>query len=382
MSFDLRGVCVATALSLVFGCASEATPSGTYAPDGRETEGSQQATPTAPETLPPPGDPLSDLSVYWVGHSLMDGIDTSEDGALNIMGLVGHFAASRDEGYAMFPHTRPGSPLSENWYWRHTEPLEEIRERGHHYDVMVITEAVPLDPQIEWNASDFFARRFFCAAKMANPDMRFYVYETWHHRYASWEDGGYPPPHTWDWRGRLSEDLSKWEAVAAAAATGDGVDTPEAYAWTHSGEDPAGDCTVRGTVGIVPVGQALAALYDRLQAPPEGEDWGDLRIDALFLNGYTDWPQEWPVSEAEADSIDPNETIAGLTLYHPSLHPDDIHLSALGTYYAALVHYATLYRRSPVGLPPAQGVASDRARLLQELAWEVVREDPRTGVAP
>lgn len=382
MSAESKGGCLATVLSLLVACAGESAPSGTHARNGHNTEGSQSAPPTSPDTLPEPGGAVSDVSVYWVGHSLMDGVDTSHEGAMNVVDLVMYFASSQGHGHERFDHIRAGTPLSENWYWRHTEPVSEIRDNGARYDVMVITEAVPLDPQIEWNASHFFARRFFCAAKNANPDIRFYVYETWHHRYASWEDGGYPLPHVWDWRGRLAEDLAKWEGIAASAATGDGVETPEAYEWSQPGEDPAGECDVRGAVGIVPVGQALAALYDRLEEPAAEEDWGDLRIGALFLNGYVDWPSDWPVSDTEASSIDPYDVIAGLTLYDPDRLPDDIHLSALGTYYAGLVHYATLYRQSPVGLPAAQGVSEARARMLQELAWEVVSSDPRTGVSP
>jgi hypothetical protein len=382
----IRWFHVATIASLMLGCADD----GGAAPTSHATDGNETGSPSNPgnafdtnypATLPDLGDPLSGASVYWVGHSLMDGADTTHPGAMNIMGLVGRFASSEGHGYSMYAHITPGTPLSLNWYWRQGEHLPEIRERGDQYDVMVITEAVPLDPQIQWNASHFFARRFFCAAKNANPDMRVYVYETWHHLYASWEDGGYPPPHVWDWRAQLAEDYPKWDSIAAAAAGGAEVDTPDEYEWPGPGEDPAGDCTVTGAVGIIPVGQAFGALHDRLESPREGEDWGDLRMGALFLNGYRDWPEDWPVSSEEASSIDPEPVIAGLSRYHPDQLPDDIHLSALGSYFAGLVHYATVYRRSPVGLPEAHGVSPERARMLQELAWEVVLATPRAGVA-
>ena len=51
----------------------------------------------------------------------------------------------------------------------------------------------------------------------------------------------------------------------------------------------------------------------------------------------------------------------------------------------AYCHFATIYRRSPVGLPvPAQLTQAPEAeklnRLLQEIAWQAVSEHPLSGV--
>lgn len=345
-----------------------------------DSPGSGDSAPTPASPRPTPGTPLSEAAVYWVGHSLLDGTDSRVDGGMNVMNLVGHFARNRNDDYDMYPHIRIGAPLSSNYYWRAPEHLPEIREAGGDYDVLVMTEAIPLGAQVQWNATHFFARRFFCAARAANPSMRVLLYETWHHLHASDPEGDYPPPHRWDWRERLAEDLPKWEAIADAAGTGEGVTRPDSYDWPGPGADPAGDCTARGSVHIVPAGQALGVLYDRLRHPHEGDDWGGLDIDALFFNGYRDWPSDWPVSAEEADAIDPEAVIEGLERYDPSAPPDDIHLSALGAYYVGLVHYATVYRRSPVGLPGANGVPASLVRPLQELAWDVVLRYPRSGV--
>ncbi len=51
---------------------------------------------------------------------------------------------------------------------------------------------------------------------------------------------------------------------------------------------------------------------------------------------------------------------------------DGSHPSASGTYLAACVLYATLFRASPVGLPAPAGIPSETARLLQGLAEETV----------
>lgn len=72
------------------------------------------------------------------------------------------------------------------------------------------------------------------------------------------------------------------------------------------------------------------------------------------------------------------------------LFTDDIHLSDLGHYLVALVHYATLYHRDPAGLPhaltradgsPATPISADTARALQQLVWACVRRYAATGLA-
>ncbi|MES2665274.1 MAG: hypothetical protein V4712_04190 [Pseudomonadota bacterium] len=69
---------------------------------------------------------------------------------------------------------------------------------------------------------------------------------------------------------------------------------------------------------------------------------------------------------------------------------DSIHFNDLGAYLMALTHYAVIYGRSPVGLPPdlrrADGTAATplppgAAEVLQELVWQVVTGYAATGVA-
>ncbi len=98
-----------------------------------------------------------------------------------------------------------------------------------------------------------------------------------------------------------------------------------------------------------------------------------------------------PVGEAFRAAVNEmgSGELAGLTrndLYRDSLHPSDI-----GYYLIALVHFAVLHRRSPVGLP-AQGISSDEfsdapvaipsniAAAFQRIAWDVARHTPHTGV--
>jgi len=69
---------------------------------------------------------------------------------------------------------------------------------------------------------------------------------------------------------------------------------------------------------------------------------------------------------------------------------DTIHFGDLGAYLMALTHYATLYQRSPVGLPlalmradgtPAQAPDAAAGALMQQTVWDVVRATPLSGVS-
>jgi hypothetical protein len=53
---------------------------------------------------------------------------------------------------------------------------------------------------------------------------------------------------------------------------------------------------------------------------------------------------------------------------------DKRHPSLAGTYLAACTVYATLYRKSPVGLGYTAGLSSDMVSLLQAAAWETAQE--------
>jgi hypothetical protein len=61
----------------------------------------------------------------------------------------------------------------------------------------------------------------------------------------------------------------------------------------------------------------------------------------------------------------------------PELHligDDQIHATWEGAYLAAATVYATLFDRSPEGLPYHFGVTPEDAAFLQRIAWETVTE--------
>lgn len=56
------------------------------------------------------------------------------------------------------------------------------------------------------------------------------------------------------------------------------------------------------------------------------------------------------------------------------LFSDDVHLTRLGSYYLALVTYATLNGRPPLGAWAPEGVNAGQAKALQKFAWDALAE--------
>jgi hypothetical protein len=90
---------------------------------------------------------------------------------------------------------------------------------------------------------------------------------------------------------------------------------------------------------------------------------------------------------AEAGQIPGLHGREGLFARTPEAEVDKIHLNDLGHYLVALVHYATIYQRSPEGLPArllrADGMPVDfgeTGQALQPVIWQAVKEAPYTGI--
>jgi hypothetical protein len=224
-----------------------------------------------------------------------------------------------------------GSPLSYNWDNSSSGSPSDSRAvipMGNH-ETLVITEAVPLLNHTTYSNTNQLALQFYNLSLNANPSSRVFLYETWHCL-----NSGTPTGCEWDeddanpWRQRLTDDLPKWEAIADHVNTNNGPTQPEML--------------------IVPAGQAMAKIYDEIAA---GQVPGITSINQLFS--------------------------------------DDIHPNDLGFYFVSAVQYATLYSRTPVGLPRAlineYGTAytapsAALALKMQEIAWEVVCDYSRSGV--
>jgi len=251
--------------------------------------------------------------ILFIGHSLVGPIMPRM-----VQSLIGTQETRPSVDYQVIN----GAPL--HWNWSHGSSAEGVNARDElpsgRYGVVVITEAIPLATHLQWSDTYLNAWRYYDLAVRANPDVRFYVYETWHSL-------GQTASDLAEWRAALDTDRALWMAIADHL----------------NAQRPAG----ANPVLLVPAGAAMAALHDAIAA---GQVPGITSIRAFFS--------------------------------------DDIHLNELGSYYLALVQYATLMQQSPVGLSGTTfhewgsypEVPAALALLLQEIAWDAVRLDPAAGI--
>mgnify|MGYP000447855452 FL=1 len=345
-------------------------------------------------------DNITSANVFWVGHSLISHKDWNDNNATNLIEQVGVFAQSQSLSYTSYKHTNPGAPLSWNWASPYhsdmTAEAANLIRAGHlemtahpgKYDVLVMTEGVPFinfGDGTNYDNSSFYARKFFGFIKNMNPDARVYLYESWSNLYAlSSDDFPNTKPQYYDWGQRLTTDRNIWNTIATEAGNNTAPHHPEYTGYRYGGTDP-GTTSLIGDVYIIPVGQALKALHERLLQPQQGDNWSltdttTLSRHHLVYNGYTNWPSNWPASPGTVSDSTAQQIINQLVRFHPGRPLDDIHFSQIGIYFVSLVHYATLYKRSPVGLPTTIYVPNHIALQMQQIAWEVVRNDPRSGV--
>lgn len=306
--------------------------------------------------------PTDARAVYWIGHSLMNARDPFVDGAPNLIEAVGDIARAEGLRYRSFDHTYFGAPLSLSWTgaartYERREPEALARRRAfgrtmRDYDTLVLTEGVPVGPTMRAEGGSYYAQRFACAAVAANPRVRIYVFESWTEYDTARELAR-----------RLEEDRPSWERLADEAASAQ-VPEPTRLARLSAWASPPDPECELPPIGLVPVGSALLAWIGAMAAAPEDwtrEDGTRITVPSLFANAREDG-----------------------RLAHPDAQEDAVHPSALMTYFTALVHYATLYRRRPSeaarGAMPYVGLTPETDARLRELVWVSVSTDERAGV--
>jgi hypothetical protein len=372
------GALAALAASLSFALVDMASPTSAIAADA-----------TGWERL----GPKNDVSVFWVGHSLVEVKGTTDWGEHSLMTLLGRLASERGLGYRMGDHTLWGSSMSALWrgrpynYSRNASSMvpkrEEFERSAAQYDTLVITEGVPLDLSLKHEYSAYYLRRFYCTLKKANPAARVYLYQTWVNFQGADVYAKYPSADKFDWRAEMVAQRKVWEQLADEGSRAK-VREPgmmDKLGWTSTGD---GGCTIEDPIFMVPAGQAFVALFDHLvkltpDETPKLTNGDPLTVGQLYGNPYVDWPSDWPL-RGDASVADPQAVISKLKVRRPDFPHDDIHASPLGVYFVALVHFATLYRQSPMGLPAPAFIGDNVAKTLQCVAWKTVVDDPRSGV--
>ncbi len=262
---------------------------------------------------------------FYIGHSLSDQI------AEMLLSMTeDHPDVSFDAAY----QTIPGSPLRWNWENGATYTPNPPLYYGYNhptgglpngtFTTLVLTESVPRYPAIIDDTYEY-ASLFYDYALSQNANTRVFIYEVWH-----CINSGTPTECSDDvnsnpWRQRLEDDLPMWESVV------DNLNT------LYSPTVP---------VCLIPAGQGMARLYD----------------------------------EIELGTIPGIDTIT-------DIFTDDIHISDIGKYFIACIHFATLFDKSPVGLPyelenvwgvPFDAPDAALALRLQEIALETVNAYPNS----
>lgn len=271
------------------------------------------------------------LKAFYIGHSLSDQIPDM------VKSLADDHAETQ---FNWVYQSIPGAPL--RWQWQRKDNNDYNSNPPHYYgfydqigglpkgdfDVLVLTESVPRH-WTQWGIFETYAYAdsFYVYAKTQNPNIKVYLYEDWHCILSGTPTGCAYDINSNPWRQRLTDDLPMWESV---------VDTLNKR---HKPTNP---------VCLIPAGQGLARLYDSIQLG---------RVP-------------------EISSIE-------------DLFSDDIHLTDIGKYFVACVHFGTLYGKSPVGLTHQTKVwwggnfvapSPILARKLQEIAWATVNEYPKSCV--
>jgi len=258
--------------------------------------------------------PGTTLNAFFLGHSLL---------GFEIPNVVERLAdettdvsLTRDVAIGIganlqFQWNNPGSAGGDN---------PSVFLQAGPYDALILTEAVPIQDQVDAANSVTNALNFMGLAYAENASVQTYLYETWEDRSVT---GGL--------RAAIRERRTYYEEIVTGINAG------------FAGAD----------VRVIPGGQALGALLDAIadSAVPDLTNPDDLFVVEF---GY------------------------------------DIHPTELLIYFLGCVHYATLYQRTPVGLPAslldrygtvyASVPTAGMAAAMQAIAWAAVQAEPHSGV--
>lgn len=266
-------------------------------------------------------------NTFFLGHSLIN---------FHVPNIVNQLSIASGETYSYDANIGNGASLG--WHWNNPTtgqgPQWDLTLPNGGYENFILTEAVPLVSQLDWGDSYRYTDSLCSYANQYNPNIQYYLYETWHCILSgdgsTGGAGGTPcsgdPESTIPWRDRLTIDLPKWESIA------------DSINLIHT-----------NPMLIIPNGQAFGRLSDSIESG----------------------------------------AVPGLTSVF-DLFVDEFHLDNRGNYFVACVVFSVIHGTSPVGLPnqvedeygtlypdfptPAQ------ATMMQEIAWQTVCDYPRDGV--
>lgn len=263
------------------------------------------------------------MRVAMSGHSLTDSVEWP------LKAMVHAAGGPVAEEVPIDRSTTPGSTMK--YRWQPDSPMDIDAKLGMAgYDVLVLTERVPVRSAIMWEETDKYAKAWFDHAWKTGKRGR--GAETIF--YASWVGIGSGPGNEDPWdmqderqiplRERLDLEMTSWQEVA------DRVNR----------ERPDGSPAMR----VIPGPKIIAAILDAITA-------------------------------GTAPSI--------ATLQ--DLFEDNIHPNRKGAYPIALAHFAVIYGRDPRSLPLIRGEEgwpdAEQQEWMKTLVWDVLKAYPDSGVS-
>lgn len=279
--------------------------------------------------LPPPWLPQAErdgATVFITGHSLTDlplpnfleAIARSQAAThvWNRQYVVGSTIQQRTRGTDSNVADWPGYRRGDNKDGSPIDVVDELRNPktpgARSYDVLLITEMHSVLASYLWFDTVRLLRHYHDLFISANPQGRTYFYESW----LGILDKG--APARWIEYERAASPV--WQCAA----------TRINVSLEHAGR--------KDRITPLPAGLALAELVARA-------------TEGAGLPGIT----------AGA----PRETVDALV-------EDNVHLTRRGSYYIALVTYAAIYRRSPLGAWAPSDIDAQTAETMQKFAWDFV----------
>ncbi len=273
-------------------------------------------------------------NLFVSGHSLID--KPIPDYLAAIAGSLGipmDWNRQYMVGSSISNRTRGRPPNATPWLGyrsgmnRTGENLDVIKELenpktviGNRYHALLITEQHGLLGSLTWHDTVRHLRHFHDRLIKGNPEATTYFYEPW----ISLDS---------------KADPSRWIAYEKAAS-------------------PIWQCVVtRINTSLKGEGRS-----DRIISIPVGAAFANLVEVALSPNGL------------------PSITLDTRPLTISSLIHDDVHPTKLGGYYAALISFSTIFKKSPVGAWHPADISALQAAALQDQAWKFVSNYLSTNI--
>lgn len=266
-------------------------------------------------------------NVFWSGHSLTD--PPIPEFVANIsrsLGISADWNRHSMGGGSMFDRTRGRPPQEGGWagYRQgnnrasiNMDVIEELTDpktiAGNRYDFLVITEVHGILWPLLRRDTVRLLRHYHERFIDGNPAGQTFLYQAW----LSLADKN--DPTSWIQYERAAAPL--WRCIATRLNT----------SLEFEGR--------KDRIGFIPVGLALAELVDDKSEEPA-------------LNGI---------------SLDPHQTVTGLVF------SDDVHVTRVGSYFVALVTFAFIHDRSPIGAWHPPDINPDDAALFQRFAADFMR---------